>query len=124
MRRTKREYNERYALLHPERIKRITRAINWRRKLEVIAKYGGACAHCGDVRPEVLTIDHIKGDGAAHRKIMSNTKFYQYLRNNPVQPEDYRLLCYNCNCCLGHRGVLPPIRLPLTTAPVEGYFHG
>ncbi len=70
-------------------------------KLQVVKEYGGKCVCCGESIPEMLTIDHINGDGATERRKFrgknENWDFYAYLRRNGFPKDNYRLLCYNCN---------------------------
>lgn len=40
----------------------------------VIEYYGGRCVCCGEVVPEFLTVDHINGGGAAHRREIGDRK--------------------------------------------------
>lgn len=74
-------------------------------RLEMITAYGGACECCGENHPIFLTLDHINNNGAQHRKILSNGysrsgngKVIQQLKSLGWPKENYRLLCYNCNC--------------------------
>jgi hypothetical protein len=84
-------------------------------KLDVIEAYGGVCACCGDAHHEFLTIDHIDGRGAAHRLELSKGKksnygtvsFYIWLRKNGFPKDNFRLLCFNCNCARSTCGYCP-----------------
>lgn len=77
-------------------------------KAEMIEAYGGRCECCGEPHLELLTIDHIKGGGRAHRRQVGiGRKFYQHLKNQGWPQEDYRLLCFNCNTALGFYGYCP-----------------
>jgi hypothetical protein len=68
-------------------------------KLETIAAYGSCCVLCGEAHWELLTIDHINGGGAAHRRSVGNgRKFYTLLKRLGWPRDEYRLLCANCNC--------------------------
>ena len=71
---------------------------NLRVKDEVFAHYGGyKCKSCGITDPLVLAIDHIKNDGAEHRKKKGvGTLLYQWLKQNNF-PKGFQVLCYNCN---------------------------
>jgi hypothetical protein len=83
------------------RINARNRAYNRKRRLEVIARYGGSCACCGEDRMEFLAIDHIEGGGNRHRKeVGCGDAFYKWLRAQGL-PEGYRVLCHNCNLALG-----------------------
>jgi len=74
----------------------------WALRMDVIEGYGGKCELCGESNPHFLTIDHINGNGSEERKIIGNLHtFYRKLRDNNYPKDNYRLLCYNCNCALG-----------------------
>jgi hypothetical protein len=66
------------------------------RKL-VFDHYGRVCSCCGSMKSP--TIDHIEGDGAAHRrelKIRGGAKMYRWLVKNCFPP-GYQTLCKPCN---------------------------
>ena len=70
-------------------------------KMQVLNQYSitqyPSCAKCGIDDVDVLCIDHINGDGAAHRKhIKSGNHLYTWLITNNF-PEGYQVLCHNCN---------------------------
>lgn len=69
----------------------------------LISAYGGKCEICGDATFEHLTLDHRFGDGATDRKHRkyAGYLFYQDLRKRGYPKDNYRLLCWNCNCSLG-----------------------
>jgi len=85
-----------------------------RRKIEVITHYGGdppKCACCGESHMIFLTIDHIKGDGAEHRKQItgdsrkcSGHHIHAWLIKNNF-PEGFQVLCCNCNMAKGRSKV-------------------
>ncbi len=66
-----------------------------------------SCACCGENLIEFLTLDHINGDGANHREMVSGRKrtakygmdlyHFLYARNFPDK-DKLQVLCYNCNC--------------------------
>lgn len=89
----------------------------WSRKLrlEVLTALGGHCVNCGQTYEGFLTIDHINNDGAAHRKTVPSNNLYYWLRRNNYPP-GFQLLCWNCNCFKGCRGVLPDGKSLVTTA--------
>ncbi len=93
-------------------------------KGEVFAHYGGPkCACCGEEHIEFLSIDHINGDGAAHRQKINGdsqngVNLYYWLKKNNFPP-GFRILCLNCNFSLGHHGYCPhDSGLSQTTAAV------
>lgn len=72
---------------------------------KVFTAYGGKCVCCGETNPLFLTLDHINGDGAKHRKEIGNNgprgansdKTYRWaIKNN--YPNTLQILCFNCNC--------------------------
>ena len=65
---------------------------------EAIMAYGGyRCACCGEGEPMFLTIDHINGGGARHRRrIGSGIGMWMWLRKRGY-PRGFRVLCSNCN---------------------------
>ncbi len=80
------------------------RSLQQRTKDAAFGAYGGyECVCCGETHPYFLTIDHVNGDGSAHRKAiktgagkMTGHNFYTWLRNN-AYPDGFQVLCMNCN---------------------------
>lgn len=65
-------------------------------KALVVEAYGGKCSCCGEKEVGFLTVEHLKKNGNAHRKVSGN--FYHYLvRNNFPDKEILSILCMNCN---------------------------
>lgn len=93
-----------YKSLLQRRKENKTYTLNIRRKL--IEGYGGKCECCKESEYMFLTIDHINNDGAKERKEFSNDmgKFYRKLIESNYPKDNYRLLCYNCNCCRSSYG--------------------
>ena len=81
-------------------------------KLEMIAAYGGkcACVGCDVSHPDFLTLDHIDGYGARHRKqtgISGGYRFFAWLKRRGFPKDRFQLLCWNCNCAKQHAGGCP-----------------
>lgn len=87
-------------------------------KLEVLKTYGGKCTCCSETSIEFLTIDHIDGKGAEHRKSLgldcgSDEKtaaghtFYRWLKKNNFPTDNFQILCFNCNYAKHVYGVCP-----------------
>ena len=75
-----------------------TKERNKRRALkeEVFLAYGGfRCVCCEITLISMLSIDHVKNDGAEHRKQLGS-KLYYFLKRNGY-PSGYQVLCWNCN---------------------------
>jgi hypothetical protein len=78
-------------------------------RIDTIQAYGGKCSCCGEAEPDFLSIDHVDGNGNAHRKtlkVRGGTHFYRWLEKNNW-PSGYRVLCFNCNCARGFFGRCP-----------------
>ncbi len=87
---------------NPEKVASYSRDSNARARSAALEAYGNECACCGEAGEQFLTIDHINGDGAAHRRETGGNTYY-WLRQNGY-PEGFRVLCWNCNSALGLRG--------------------
>ncbi len=74
-------------------------------RLEALKIYGKgtvACAICGKMDIDVLTLDHTLGGGCKHRREMGYSSLHRYLRRNGY-PHGYRVLCRNCNWIEGRK---------------------
>ncbi len=75
----------------------------WRIEVKrlVLRHYGGnklRCIGCGCKDMRVLSIDHIDGNGAEHKRtlgIQGGTNLYRWLISNSY-PSGYQTLCMNC----------------------------
>lgn len=67
-------------------------------RAEVIAAYGGKCSCCDEAEPIFLELDHAKDNGADHRREIGRGSHatYKWVKANGF-PDDFRLLCANCN---------------------------
>lgn len=97
----------------PEILREKFKRSAFRRKYRVLSHYSNGtlvCACCGESYIEFLTLDHIEGNGAQHRKELGipggGHVFYGYIEKENYPP-GYRVLCYNCNCALGFMGYCP-----------------
>jgi hypothetical protein len=82
-------------------------ADNRRVRDQVLEAYGWACGCCGEARYEFLEIDHVNGDGAAHRREVGGA--LASLRDIIKQgfPDKYQVLCANCNRAKGADRICP-----------------
>lgn len=76
--------------------------------LEMVAAYGGECECCRESRWEFLTLDHKFGNGGRHRAAVGGSRaVFKEVRRLGYPRDQYRLLCYNCNCVIGRLGYCP-----------------
>lgn len=99
------EYLREWRRRNPEKSAAIGRRHDAKVRAELFAAYGGRCACCGETTPEFLTVDHIGGGGAEHRRSLSVTVYTDLRRRG--YPDGFRLLCMNCNFAEGKRGGCP-----------------
>lgn len=107
---------KRYAESIEYRAKVAARCKRYRQNLkaEVMGYYSGgsaACACCDDKHLEFLTIDHIDGSGAKHRREQGSRtwgggRILRWLRDAGY-PSGYQVLCFNCNIATSFFGVCP-----------------
>ncbi len=82
------------------------RDYNFELKLAAFNAYGGpTCRCCGETEFAFLQIDHVRNDGAAHRRVYPS-RIYYWLKNNNY-PKGFQVLCANCNFAKGFFGVCP-----------------
>src|SRR5437867_3805132 len=112
---------------NPEKARAIALRSHRKAKAETIAAYGGQCVCCGEKDIRFLTIDHIKRDGAAHRKSIAAThggkgapagmRVWSWLRKRGYPKDNFRILCFNCNCGREvNQGVCPHVEQLLEAA--------
>jgi hypothetical protein len=84
-----------------------------RLKAEVFNHYGRICACCGEREDLFLTLGHVNGDGAQHRRSLGMgrsgsgaTLWLDTIRRG--FPKDLRVECYNCNCGAFRNGGVCP----------------
>lgn len=79
---------------------------------EVLAAYGNACACCGERERSFLQIDHKHGKGREDRMAgLYSARWYRWLKKNGF-PDDYQLLCANCNWGRHLNGGICPHQTP------------
>lgn len=92
----------RWAAANPDKAL-FNKAAQKRRRLrlraEMIEAYGGECECCGEMAAEFMTIDHLRGNGQAHRGSIGGggTHFLAVLKQQGWPKDGLRLLCMNCN---------------------------
>lgn len=122
----KNKYNE----LNREKINISRKVSSKKAKLAALQAYGGfspECECCKENDLNSLSIDHINGGGNNHRKSINvgcGYAFYVWLKKSGYPP-GYRVLCLNCNSCLGAFGYCPHsgFRNPKTITKNIEYFN-
>jgi hypothetical protein len=66
---------------------------------QLIKAYGGKCAcpRCPETNQAFLTLEHVNGDGAEHRRTVGRGHAVADLRRRGWPQDGYTLLCWNCN---------------------------
>ncbi len=97
---------------NPEKERAYCRRSAKKSRLMVLAHYGPVCTCCGETEMAFLTIDHIDGDGSAHRirlfgsRTAAGKMFYDWIIREGF-PTNLQILCWNCNCAKGYYGACP-----------------
>lgn len=78
-----------------ERQAKNSRNTRARCKSQVLHEYGGVCDLCGEDDPDILTMDHLWGDGGGRNRGRGNQN-WTTLRQKGF-PHGFRVLCFNCN---------------------------
>jgi len=93
-----------------------TRQTKWRAALrkQVFDHYGQRCVCCGEDNPAFLSLDHVNGDGAKHRRSLGGGErgvgpytVYKWVVNNGF-PDGFQVLCMNCNWGRARNGGVCP----------------
>jgi hypothetical protein len=67
-------------------------------KLEVLGLLGGRCLVHGETDPNVLVIDHVRGNGAQYRgRDGCKSRLLWDIRAGRLPLSDFQVLCHNAN---------------------------
>lgn len=91
---------------HPEVYAARDKANREKLRNDILQHYGGKCVCCGEAAYEFLAIDHIDGNGNAHRRAIGQSNLYRWIRKNGY-PDNFQVLCHNCNNAKGFYGYCP-----------------
>jgi len=80
--------------IRKEQVREYHRLVRPQVRLKLLAEMGNRCIQCGFDDVRALQIDHVHGGGSQERSTLTVTQFYSRVRE---YPEDYQLLCANCN---------------------------
>lgn len=73
--------------------------------IRALSHYAGdppRCANCGESNYYFLTLDHVRGEGAEHRRKVGSLKLAHWLEKNGY-PDGFQVLYWNCNWKKGAR---------------------
>lgn len=94
---------------HQERVSERRKYLHDYYRNLVIEGYGGKCACCGESEPMFLSVHHVNGGGGKARKNGTERTgkplYYKIVKLG--FPEEYQLLCHNCNMADGIYGICP-----------------
>ncbi len=84
-----------------------------RLRKEMLTAYGLKCMCCGESEPKFLSLDHINGQGNAHRReVGRGHQLMRWLKQRGWPTDNYQLLCHNCNQAKGAYGSCPHTQTP------------
>ena len=124
------ESKKKWRRTHPEKTNELSRRSQQKYlkslKRKIYDHYGRACACCGETAELFLTIGHVGGGGAAHRKQLGilirgggTMSIYRDIIRQGF-PDTIRIECANCNFgAFRNGGVCPQVKLrqaPISTA--------
>jgi 5-methylcytosine-specific restriction endonuclease McrA len=104
-----------------EKSKESARRMRIRQKIQAIRDYGDKCAYCGEDRFELLTVDHVRDNGAEHRRNTNTKKSCWHILCKEYDPEEYQILCMNCNMAKETYGIKPGGNIYKTRKDWEDY---
>lgn len=81
---------------HPNQVSAFHRKMRAAKWATALRRYGERCVCCGEAEFVFLTIDHIDGGGAKHRRQIGQKSILVWLAKNGF-PDGYQTLCWNCN---------------------------
>jgi hypothetical protein len=100
--------SQRYYAANLEKVKAAKKLRHKKLKDQIYDHYGRECACCGENEEMFLTIGHINGDGAAHRRRARGAiRMYLDIVRRGF-PDDIRIECHNCNCGSFRNGGICP----------------
>ncbi len=99
-------YEKEHAIEHRVRNNRYMKKYRQKMREAILRAYGHRCACCGETEEAFLTLEHVNGDGASHRKLRGTNRVYADVVAEGF-PDKYTLLCWNCNCAKRFGGKCP-----------------
>lgn len=100
-----------YCVAHRDANNARSKQRNKLRRAKVLKHYGLKCACCAFSVECSLQIDHIKGGGRKHLKVIGRSGLYKWLIDNNFPP-DFQTLCALCNWMKKQFGFCPHCTWP------------
>lgn len=88
--------SRKYRANNLEKVRTCCRNYERRSRLSILMLLGGKCELCSNNDSRVLQVDHVNGGGSKEIRNVA-TGSGAYLRRIFRNPENYQLLCANCN---------------------------
>ena len=90
-----RKYKNQYNVDNRDHVRRRSRSYARQFRRKVLKFFGDKCIRCGFNDYRALQLDHIHGGGAREHRL--STGVYGIYRRALKNPEEFQLLCANCN---------------------------
>src|SRR5687768_12623878 len=87
-------YMKSYHQQNPHKWRIASRKYYHKFRQQILEFYGKKCGRCGFDDVRALQIDHVHGGGT--KEVQGQNRIFVY-RRALKNPEDYQLLCANCN---------------------------
>lgn len=88
-----------YYYSNKDKLRNYQRQLRIQNKHDVIFHYSNGlmeCKACAIRTFEILTLDHLYGNGNKHRKAINSLSIWSWIKRMKY-PKGYQVLCYNCN---------------------------
>jgi hypothetical protein len=101
-------YQRKWYAKNAKKVQRRQKAWHEALRDRVFAAYGYRCKCCGETGKWFLTIDHVNGrKDATHKRHITGWTLYRWLERHGYPQDEFRCLCFNCNCARGILGYCP-----------------
>lgn len=95
------EYFRQHYQANKERYRVTRRAYRQNLRQEMFEAYGASCSCCGETESVFLSLEHLNGDGAEHRRQFgergNSDGTLRDLKRRGWPKDGYTVLCFNCN---------------------------
>ena len=78
---------------HPEELKQYAATRRFKNRQRVLEMYGRTCRCCGENLEPLLTLEHKQGNSKQGNQNLELVRAF-----NENNPDNWEILCWNCNC--------------------------